>query len=421
MTSGLSLPPGPQCERCARCLAVCPSYGGYLQETMGPRGRYELARALTAGELTAGPRARQVFSHCLQCMACKEACPKGVDVPAAVLAMRQALAPRHGLLHGLERRALAFGLRRRNTVARAGRFFSPLRKLFPKRPSGARHLPLMLPQTIAGRRLPRIAKQGIHDTRPQYCEAQAPVQGEVVLFTGCFFGLIDPAPAQAAIKALTHNGFAVRLPANQGCCGAPALYSGHPDLALEALERNLEPLLQFNPAGPLPVLTLCATCGNMLQNVSRKLAEADANLANRVAALADRIQDCCDFLATRPSLKRGEKLPSRVTIHDPCHLIRGMHVRDSVRTLLTAVPDLDLVEASTRTACCGGGGISGFKHPDQSERIGRERVQDLLDTQAQMVATACPGCLLQLRDQLSRRGGRMRAIHPLEILASSYS
>jgi len=388
---------------------------------MSPRGRFELARALDSGELTPGPRAGQAFSRCLQCMACSEACPKGVDVPAAVLAARQHLPGRSTFIRRLERQALALGMRRRESVARAGRFLSPLRKIFPKRPSGARHLPLLLPQTIAGRRLPRIASKGIHETRPEVCEAQAPLQGEVVLFTGCFFGLVDPAPAQAAIKALTINGFTVHLPRSQGCCGAPALYSGHPDLALEALERNLGALVRQNQDGPLPVLTLCATCGNMLQNSGRKLAAADERLGHKIAGLSQRIRDCCDFLAAQPGLRIGEKLPSRVTIHDPCHLIRGMHVRDSVRTLLRAVPGLDLVEASTRTTCCGGGGISGFKHPDQSERIGRERVQDLLDTHAQMVAAACPGCLLQLRDQLSRRGGRMRAIHPLEILASSYN
>jgi len=310
----------------------------------------------------------------------------------------------------------------RHAVARVGRMLAPLRKLFPKRPSGARHLPLMLPQAIAGRRLPRITKQSVYQATPEY---SPPVgeqrQGDVLLFTGCFFGLIDPAPAQAALKTLTHNGFGVRLPRQQGCCGVPAWYSGHPDLALEALAQNLDALLQDTEGRPLPVLTLCATCGDMLQNVGQTLARGDAALAERTAQLGGRVRDCCDFLASQPGLKQGEKRPARVTIHDPCHLLRGMQVRDSVRTLLAAVPGLDLVEATRATQCCGGGGLSGFKHPEQSERIGRARVQELLDTQAQMAASACPGCLLQLRDQLSRRGGRMRAIHPLEILAASYS
>lgn len=417
-----SLPSGPECERCGRCLSVCPSYRGYLQETMSPRGRWELVHAAAKGELTLGKRGAQSFSRCLQCMACKEACPKGVDVPAAVMSGRGAMSVTPTLRNTVERKALEFCIPHRQGMADLLRMATPLRRLLPRKLSGSRHLPLFLPDILAGRRVPRMAKESIFGLAPSaYAAAATPFRGEVVLFTGCFFGLVDPAPAQAAIHALTANGFAVRIPHTQGCCGAPAYYGGHLDLAIKAFERNLDALL-IEPG--LPVLTLCATCGNVLQNVGHKLIEKAgakaADLTERIMRLGERVQDCCDFLAQQPTLKEGRKRTTRVTVHDPCHLIRGMHVSDSVRTMLSAVPGLDIVEADSSVVCCGGGGLSGFKHPEQADRIGAARVQALVATRAQAVVAPCPGCLLQLRDQLSRKEERMRALHPIELLAKSY-
>ncbi len=412
------LPDGATCERCARCLSVCPSYLGALQETMSPRGRWELVRAMAAGELLPGSRGREAFSRCLQCRACVEACPKGVDVPAAVLVARQALAGGRGLKSRLERRLLALGLRHRRQVARLARLLTPLRVFLPRRPQGGRHLPLFLPEILAGRRVPPIAAAGVAELLPETVAPESgAMRGEVLLFTGCYFGLLDPAPVQAAVRVLTAAGFTVHLPKGQGCCGAPAWYAGHADLAREAFWRTMQSLVE---RPELPILTLCATCGSTLRNLGQCYF-AGRPLEAQAAQLGARVRDCCDFLAQQEesALPLSAVQPAqRVTVHDPCHLQRGLQVRDALRTLLARVPGLELVEADARNSCCGGGGLSGFKHPLQASQVGQLRVRALQDTGAGTVVSPCPGCLLQLRDQLERGNSPMRALHPLELLAA---
>ncbi len=417
-----SLPDGASCERCARCLSVCPSYQFDLSETMSPRGRWELVRAASRDELKPGARSSASFSRCLQCMACLEACPKGVNVPEAVLLGRQAMpkASLRARIRGAAMKTLLrIGIPRRELMAGLARTCAPLSQIFPKHPSGSRHLPLFLPDILAGRRVPDIAAKSLFQDAPEVFPALTPEpRGEVTLFTGCIFGLVDPAPARAAITALTAWGYAVRLPKGQGCCAAPAHYSGLDEIVAPALSRNLDALLSADT----PVLSICATCGNTLSNVYPRLAQgADRE---RALELSKKVQDCCAFLAGLPREQAPFAPPSPVfktlvAIHDPCHLARGMGVFSELRQLLGLVPGVQLVDASGsgENTCCGGGGLSGLKHPDQANAIGRKRAKQLLDTGAQVVVTPCPGCIMQLRDQFSRLNANIPVLHPLEFIA----
>ncbi|MGX8719280.1 MAG: 4Fe-4S dicluster domain-containing protein, partial [Desulfovibrio sp.] len=85
----------PTCEYCGRCLSVCPSYKHFLVETMGPRARIDLARAVGSRELAPGPRYEQSIKTCLQCLACTEICGKGVDGAQIILDARLALRSAH--------------------------------------------------------------------------------------------------------------------------------------------------------------------------------------------------------------------------------------------------------------------------------------------------------------------------------------
>jgi Fe-S oxidoreductase len=96
-----------------------------------------------------------------------------------------------------------------------------------------------------------------------------------------------------------------------------------------------------------------------------------------------------------------------VAYHDPCYLGRHAGVYDAPRELLRAVPDLELVELprSRETAlCCGGGGGGAWRETPQDERHALLRIDEVAGSGAEVLATACPLCLLMLEDAVRVRG-----------------
>ncbi len=401
----------PVCDRCGRCLSVCPVYDATRVETLSPRGRMALLRGIEAGEFAPSPRIDQSLSTCLQCRACARTCPKGVDAAARVRAARVPA----GSGRTLERALLAVVTRRRSLLSGCCRIAAAVSRLFPRRgDSPARHLPLFLPEALAGRTLPAISRRSAFDRLPERIPAArgVPYQGSVTLFTGCFFGLASTGPVLSAVRMLTGGGLEVRIPQRQSCCGAPALLSDHPDPAYASMKRCLALL-----GGNDPVLTLCATCTHMLSSAADTVFK-DRPEERAAKRLAGRVREATAFLADLdlPWAFRTPK-PLTVTVHDPCHLTGDAGHAPAVRRLLSAVPGVRLKEMTGPDACCGGGGLSGLKHPAISGAIGEAKADAVLDTGASYVVAACPGCLLQIGDRLSRRNAGVRAAHPLEITA----
>jgi glycolate oxidase iron-sulfur subunit len=164
------------------------------------------------------------------------------------------------------------------------------------------------------------------------------------------------------------------------------------------------------------VITLCATCGSTLKDLYPKLFPGE-----ETEALAGKIMDFQEYLLSKnPALvdgSRSEKRSSlRVTYHDPCHLNRGMGVRDAPRTLLKNLPGVTYVEMEEADRCCGGGGLFSLSHYDLSLKIGRRKVERIIESGADVVATACPSCQMHLTDLLQREGLGIRVAHVCELL-----
>jgi len=411
----------PTCERCGRCLSVCPVYGVERIETLSPRGRIDLISGMQAGEFTPGPRYAEALFSCLQCLACVEACPKGVDAAGRILQGRMrstSAVPKEG---GLERLLMAAVLDHRPLVAALARLASGMQRFFPKKDSPcSRHLPMFLPDILAGRRIPEFGGIRLYQGLPEVIRADQDTafRGKVTFFTGCYFGLVETGPLLAAIRVLGFNGWEVHIPAGQSCCGAVALMAGHADIAHRMAERNLAVL-----AGDDPVVTACATCGRTLKREYPERFRFEGTAAQRqeAMALAERTWDIHEWLDRNGPLRQGRPIRQRrVTIHDPCHLARGQGIREAVRRLLDAVSGVERVEMADADACCGGGGLSGMKHPALSLAVGANKIAAIEATGADTVVAGCPGCLMQIRDLLSRRKSRIQALHPMELLACSY-
>ena len=410
---------GPTCERCGRCLTVCPVYQDTRVETFSPRGRLDLIRAVAQGGLTFGERYHDAIHSCLQCLACHEACPKGVDAALTIRNEKSVLVKQSKDLRGrLESAGLKLVLGSRPTLSRGAVF---LNSVLPRTETCApvsRHLPLFLPETLAGKRLPDLHPDNQAHTLPEIVEPLSRVRDEITLFTGCFFGFLDTRPLGAAIRVLRENGIRIRLPRSQVCCGAPAILSGHPGIMAKNAWANLSAL-----AGSQKVITLCATCGNALKSEYPKQFGNDPVLGPGTLDLSSRVQDLDSYLAGMEGFKPGNRpLNLTVTVHQPCHLNRGMREGQSVPELLHRLPGIEILPLEGDTDCCGGGGLCALKNPDLSRRLGDKKAHQIMESGAGLVTAPCPGCLLQIRDRLSalKNTRAPLALHPVELAARTF-
>jgi glycolate oxidase iron-sulfur subunit len=410
------------CEHCGRCLEVCPTYQALRIETLSSRGRWDLIAGVAQGTLQPGPRYRESLSLCINCMACSAVCPKGVDTELYVREARAAL-PRHSGNDRLKRAAFSGFLGNPRAVRgsmRHLRLAGKVRRFLKGRGDFLlRHLPLIVSDFLKGYALPTLSGPPLFELFPRRVPAARDVayQGEVAYFAGCFNALVDTGPAEAVIQVLAHNGYDVLVPPEQTCCGAPVLHAGADSLMRRAMELNLRAF-----AGNCPVVASCATCGSMLKNTYPAFATgAGAGLLPAASDLAGRTVDLMELLARAGDARAGQvPVHRRVTIHDPCHLVRGQGVSVQIRQALAAVPGLDIVELDHPDRCCGGGGTYSVSHPEMARAIGLLKVREIIDSKATMVVTACPGCVLQIQRELARAGLRIPVVQPAEVLAYSY-
>lgn len=136
---------------------------------------------------------------------------------------------------------------------------------------------------------------------------------------------------------------------------------------------------------------------------------APRSLSQRRGGFRGPVQDKLDLNRTARHLK--------VTYHDPCHLNRGQGIGQEPRQVIASLPGVELVEGKEAARCCGGAGTFAFFHQPISEAILKRKVDDILATGADVVATGCPSCLMQLESGLSQAQSRVRVLHTVELLA----
>lgn len=406
-----------KCYSCGFCLAACPVYQAVGVETLSSRGRIDIIRGMLLGELQITPRADEILSTCLLCMACEAACPPGVAAKKLILEGRHRAVEENGLPL-LRRWAHARLLKDRRALGRALAFVSILQKTGPKAQGGyLRHLPALFSGIAGGRGLPPMALNPLRSRVPVLTPPWpgSGQQGRVALFIGCYLDFVDSPIGDAAIQVLASQGLEVVFPTEQVCCGAPVIYSGDLKSAMEIAPINAR---AFADSSLDAVVTLCATCGSALRNQYPVVAEhLEAEERELVLGLSEKVQDISELLALHAPL-RGlkQELPLTVTYHDPCHHVRGQGISSQPRRILKEIPGVQLVEMAEPARCCGGGGSFSLTHPEISLEVGRWKVEDILSTRAEAIVTCCPGCILQIQEVASREKAPFEVLHLVEVI-----
>lgn len=400
-----------QCVKCGTCHAYCPIFDQEKREPLVARGKVTLAQALLNGEVDIDERFMENLSKCLLCGTCCDKCPNLVPVDEIVMASRREIAKRKGLtLFGTGLSTTLKSPALMKLMLWLGKTFSWL--VFRKVPekSGLR-LRFPAPYIKRDRTIPKIASKSFREQYPEFISGEKD-KPQVVFFTGCMVNFMYPHIGDAAIRALKLLGMNIHIPKEQGCCGVPALSSGDGATVDELTRRN------FNALSGLEadyIVTVCASCNAGLRGNLEKTGEEGK-------ALAAKVIDIHRFLVDQGIGEKLADLPPaeariRVTYHDPCHL-RNQGITREPRAILQALPGVEFVEMKNADQCCGLGGTFSVYHYDMSRKIGAKKAAEIAKTTTRLVATACPGCMMQILDSINHAGLNQQVCHVLELLAS---
>jgi glycolate oxidase iron-sulfur subunit len=392
------------CVHCGFCLDTCPTYVLWGNEADSPRGRIVL---IGEGLRSDEPMSDEMVTHfdrCLGCMACVTACPSGVRYDHLIERVRPQVERHH------QRSLFERGLRR---------------MLFGTLPH-PRRLRTLAPLMIAGRklgsdripgRLGMLAKVSpqlsMRDLRrkgfPEHVPAVGEQRGRVGLLLGCVQRVFYADVQRATIATLAAEGFEVFAPQLPECCGALEMHSGEEPAAVTRAEATIA---AFNAIGDLDyVVTSAAGCGSAMKDYGELVGTPEAQ------RFAERVVDVTELLGSvEPRAPRGP-VPLKVVYHDACHLAHAQKVREQPRAMLRTIPELELLENRVEPdICCGSAGVYNMLQPEAGADLGVRKARNLLDTGADAMAAANPGCAAQLDRHFRDLGKPLPIYHPVELV-----
>ncbi len=408
-----------RCVHCGLCLNACPTYRVLGVEMDSPRGRiYQMSQVAAGAPI--GPAYIQHIELCLACRGCESACPSGVQYGRLVEAARAQIEGAVVRTRREERmRRFVFGhlLQSPAIMTLLGTLLylyqgSGLQKMV--RALGFLKLLGKLGEVeqLAPTAEPPFFFNKIGKTFP----AEGQRRHKVALMAGCIANVCFARLNEATVRVLRKNGCEVAVPGGQGCCGALHVHAGLRDQARTLARRNIDALAE---GGYDAILTNAAGCGSTLKEYGELLHD-DPEYAARAREFAGRVRDVTEFLASIELSPGMKSLGVRVTYQDSCHLAHGQHIRTAPRKLLEAVPGLTFCEMALSDLCCGSAGIYNVVENEMSMQILERKMEHVNRTGAEVIATANPGCMLQLRAGVRMHGAGQRVVHVIELLDEAY-
>jgi len=399
------------CATCAKCNSVCPVYDVFQSEDMSARGWFEIVTAKDYSYLNS----KRMVESCLNCKSCRTICPAGVDVSDLILQKR---AQRPNRLAGWIFRSQARGATFESCLRFLGRTQQIWDRPFVRKVIEWITAPLMkalaptarLPQDLA---LPKLAQQHLRERYVHLIPsgAHAAPTRTVAYFHGCAANYFEDGVGDAVIEVLKKHGVEPDLPA-QRCSGTPIQTYGHVDLAREGARFNLQSFANYET-----VVTGCASCTLMLKDYPTLFQDGEER--QQAEALAKKVVHISEFVARateHPPMGKAQGLTKRVTYHSSCHL-RAAGVTKEPRQVLSSLPGVNFVEMQDADRCAGGAGTYVVKDYDTSQKIFDRKARAVTQTGANVVATSCPACMIQLKNGLP---DSVQVKHVAQLLQDAY-
>jgi glycolate oxidase iron-sulfur subunit len=407
------------CVHCGFCLSTCPSYRVLGTEMDSPRGRVYMMDALNQGEIDLTPAVVSHFDSCLGCLACTTTCPSGVQYDKLIASMRPQIERNHQrpLVERLYRQFI-FGL-----FPYPNRLRLLLIPLFVYQKLGLQKLVRKtgivekISPHLAGMEsnLPELSLSTFQDTLPELIPAQGTKRYRVGMILGCVQKLFFDRVNQATVRVLTANGCEIVIPPAQGCCAALPHHQGQEEQARTLARQMIDNFIDTNVDA---IIINAAGCGHTLKEYG-ELLQDDPAYHQKAIDFSAKVKDVQEFLAeieltTELLPISTEKLT--LVYQDACHLLHGQKISIQPRQLLKQIPNIELKEPLDAALCCGSAGVYNMLQPETAYELGRQKVNNLVQTGATIIASANPGCTLQIAKHLELQGQQIRILHPIELL-----
>ncbi|RJG10539.1 (Fe-S)-binding protein [Pseudomonas cavernicola] len=241
--------------------------------------------------------------------------------------------------------------------------------------------------------------------KPRRYPAQKPAQ--VYLFGTCVVDLFFPEAGMDAIHLLEREGIRVHFPQGQSCCGQPAYTSGYTEQAREVARAQLALF-----ASDWPLVVPSGSCAGMLREHCADLFKDEPATLKQVQALAERTYELAEFLLYVCKVRlqdSGE--PVKVALHTSCSARREMNTHLHGRVLLAQLAQVERVEHSHESECCGFGGTFSVRMPDISGAMVEDKTRALQESGAHQVISADCGCLMNINGALEKQQQALRGQH----------
>lgn len=398
------------CIHCGLCLEACPTYVITGNENDGPRGRLYLMRAVAEGRLEEKSSAfAKHIDRCLGCRACEQVCPAGVEYGQLLEASREVLSEAQPKSDAANR-ILRLMLRHVWSSPWRLRLFFGASRLF--RDMGLARLLLKL------RLSPRatFALALLESSRPMIRDRQSSAKSNrggdnVLLFTGCVGEGLFARVNRATERVLRANKLNVTTPTEQVCCGALHAHAGDLEGARELARKNIA---AFKSNSDAPIITNAGGCGAMLTTYGHLLANDEA------ASFSARVRDVSQQLASTGMRTAEIPVEGCVTYDTSCHLLYGQRSGETSERMLRAVTGGKFVALNGSERCCGAAGVYNLLQPDMSQRVLKEKLDHVRETNAGILATGNPGCQMHIGAGASLSGIPLRVCHPIELVDQAY-
>lgn len=404
------------CLRCAACLNVCPVYtlvGGHVYGHIYAGG---IGAILTAFLHSMGDF-EKINEMCIGCRKCTEVCPGKINIPGLIEELRARTVKENGLPFAAK---VVFEnvLSNRKVFHTLLRLASVGQKPFQ---SGnvIRHLPLFLAGMTKDRSLPAVADKPLRDRISKITKKIDKPTKRVAFFAGCNTDFVFPETGESVFKVLQDLKMEVVFPEDQSCCGKPVLGMGDRETAKNIAKRNIK---AFEDANVDVIISACPTCAETLHQTYAELFADDPAWQARVEKFAHKVREFSSFVAEQYA-KAGRLNKTsggtKVTYHDSCHMRRGLGIYEEPRKLLEAAQGYEFTEMKDCDKCCGMAGAFGIKYTELSMPMLKQKITNIKDSGAEVIAVGCPACMMQIQGGLDKQAPNIKIKHVAQILAEN--
>ena len=407
-----------KCNRCGYCQTECPTYKATGKEILAARGHHAYFRDIIEGRLKFTRKMKGHLYDCTLCRACVPPCMPAVPTDKIIVKAREAFIKRFGLRID-KRVAFRLLLSHPGWLALLVKGVGILQRLgFARLAQAARIIPASGERlSFAAALLPRIPYKNLRQRlRANPPKPPEKVRYRLLYFIACGYNFALPEVGEATLRVLYRAGCQVTVAENV-CCGLPAYAEGDLEGARRLARKNISRLEAFEGDA---IVSDCASCSSFLKEYRHLLSDGD--LAPKAERFAKMVMDINEFLAPLiDSLGLKKEIQARVTFHSPCHLGRYQGIREQPRALLKAIPGVEFREMAEAEMCCGAAGTYGVEHPEVSKAILGRKMENLRQSRAEILATSCPACMIQLGHGVRGEGLGTKVAHITELLDESFN